>query len=185
MVDDFQAGQLLQSGQGSRSRFAHQPRIAISKFTSDVKMVAQAYSLIIQSLARYHSPISWEFYTVWQADDKKNSEQKRYLFKIAELFHIIFLNWLVFHYYLAPSEVYLLDWNTQPENYPMMKLPKSQVLHRPHLNSKIVCQENNSLSEVIWTLFDLIIQKRKAMGRVCLGKGILTLVTMRAAPSHL
>ena len=146
-------------------------------------MVAQAYSLIIQSLARYHSPISWEFYTVWQADDKKNSEQKRYLFKIAELFHIIFLNWLVFHYYLAPSEVYLLDWNTQPENYPMMKLPKSQVLHRPHLNSKIVCQENNSLSEVIWTLFDLIIQKRKAMGRVCLSKGILTLVTMRAAPS--
>ena len=94
--------------------------------------------------------------------------------------HIIFLNWLIVHYHLAPSEVYLLDWNTQPENDPMMKLPKSQVLHRPHLNSS---QEINYLSAVIWTLFDLIIQKRKAMGRVCLSKDILTLVTMRAAPS--
>ena len=56
---------------------------------------------------------------------------------------------------------------------------KSNVSPYP-LNSS---QEINSLSVVIQTLFDLIIQKRKAMGRVCLSKGILTLVTMRAAPS--
>ena len=111
---------------------------------------------------------------------KKDSEQKIYLVKKAD--HISKLidsslppctQWSL----LVGLKYTAWEWSA------MMNLPKSQVLHRPHLNSKIVCQENNSLSEVIWTLFDLIIQKRKAMGRVCLGKGILTLVTMRAAPS--
>ena len=61
------------------------------------KVVAQAYSLIIQSLARYFTLFNGNFTLCDMQMTNKDSEQKRYLFKIAELFHMIFLNWLVVH----------------------------------------------------------------------------------------
>ena len=95
MAGDFQAGQLLQSGQDSRSQFAHQPRITISKFASDVKGGCTGLffnNIIIQSLARYFTLFNGNFTLCDMQMTNKDSEQKRYLFERAELFHIIFLN---------------------------------------------------------------------------------------------
>ena len=70
MVGAFQAGQLLQSGQDSRIQFAHQPRIAISKFIADVK--GGCTGIFFNNFTLCDMQIT-----------KKDSEQKIYLVKKA------------------------------------------------------------------------------------------------------